>query len=66
MAAKKRKSPQLKVTIPDAEWPDIYAAMEYDGIKKFSQFALAAIRQRVRRTLVEKAAAEAAKSKTKS
>jgi hypothetical protein len=58
MAAKKRRTPQGKVSIPEGDWPDVREAMEWDGIKNFSQFALAAIRQRVRRVLREKAADE--------
>ena len=45
----KRKIPQIKITIPRGELDDIEAAMKWDGIGKLSQFALAAIRQRVRR-----------------
>ena len=52
--AKKRLTPQSKVTIPLAEWPDVREAMELDGLKNFSQFALAAIRQRVRRIKEQK------------
>ena len=60
MARAKRKTPQHRLTIPPAEWPDVQDAMEWDGVKNFSQFALAAVRQRVRRIKREKAAEEAA------
>lgn len=60
MARTSRRTPQSKVTIPPADWPAIEAAMEWDGVKNFSQFALAAIRQRVRRIQREKAAEESA------
>lgn len=46
---KARATPQIKVTIPKSHWPDVQEAMEYDGATKASQFALAAIMQRVRR-----------------
>ena len=44
-----RPTAQIKVTIPKSHWPEIQAAMEYDGATRASQFALAAILQRVRR-----------------
>lgn len=50
---------QIKVTIPPAEMPEVNEAMEWDGISNYAQFALAAIRQRVRRVKREKAAEEA-------
>lgn len=46
---KKRKTPQIKITIPKGERADLELAMEHDGVDKLATFALAAIRQRVRR-----------------
>jgi hypothetical protein len=46
---KAKRLPQIKVTIPRSHQADVAAAMEFDGITKASQFALAAILQRVRR-----------------
>jgi hypothetical protein len=40
---------QRNITIPPSRWPKIVAAMDYDGIQSFSQFALAAVNQRVAR-----------------
>lgn len=60
-----RKTPQIKITIPKGERADVAAAMKWDGVDKLSQFALAAIRQRVRRIKrqmeIEAAADEAQK-----
>lgn len=44
-----RKNSQIKITIPKGELADVERAMKWDGVGKLSQFALAAIRQRVRR-----------------
>ncbi len=60
--ATKRKTSQIKITIPKGERADVERAMEWDGIGKLSQFALAAIRQRVRRIKQE---IEAEKSEVK-
>jgi hypothetical protein len=46
---KKSRSPQIKITIPEAERADLLLAMKFDGVDKLATFALAAIRQRVRR-----------------
>lgn len=51
-----RANPQIKVTIPKSHWDDVKEAMEYDGATRASQFALAAIMQRVRRLKQMKAA----------
>lgn len=40
---------QKNVTIPRGSWEKIEAAMVFDGVRSFSQFALAAINQRVAR-----------------
>lgn len=63
--AKQRKTPQIKITIPKGERADLELAMKHDGVDKLATFALAAIRQRVRRIKrqieIEAAADEAQK-----
>jgi hypothetical protein len=44
-----RKTPQVKLSIPKGERADVELAMKWDGMTKLSHFALAAVRQRVRR-----------------
>lgn len=57
--SRKRPSLQKSVTIPPSEWPDIIEAMRFDGVDNFSIFALAAVRQRVRRLKALRAIEEA-------
>lgn len=52
---RKRATPQIKLTIPRLYAEDVKAAMHYDGATKISTFALAALMQRVRRLLEQKA-----------
>lgn len=51
---KPARVPQIKVTIPPAEMPDIREAMEWDGLDELSRYALAGIRQRTQRILRSK------------
>lgn len=61
---KRTRTPQRKISIPPAEWEAVREAMEWDGVTNFGQFGLAAVRQRTRRVLREKAAELAAAAKT--
>lgn len=44
-----RPTPQTKIAIPPAEWPEIFAAMYVDATSSFSAYARASIRLNVRR-----------------
>lgn len=60
----KKRAAQIKITIPEAERADFFAAMKWDGVDKQATFALAAIRQRVRRMKREMEAEEADRKKS--
>jgi hypothetical protein len=51
----KRATPQIKISIPKSYRAQVTEAMEWDGATRPATFALAALMQRVRRTLEQKA-----------